>query len=366
LISEYDFVRFVRGPIVGEQQIPGPGTTSDHPSFSVTPTSIRFWENFKDSVRSMILDQTPRYPHPQFKENRVFRPEPDLHDLFSTDLGSLKFLEPRANTLRIFGLEHGKPDLIYLKKDGNPEDPNSILFPVEIKRPILLQSMNLVTSYREQEQSGAATGPARAVKQLFGYMRLNGYRYYVLSTYEQTWFLRVSQGRKDVLISPTIAIDSTEPTLPQCYLWFVREAQNDEEWTLDPPKDQETETILEDENPPDDGQEREECQMKIFTRSSSKTTAREVLPAFNNMQLMSYDEGAHTYKASWQGCNVVVKKCDIWNEQSVAEELKHEARIYQRLHTLQGRFIPNLKLAAIADGLEMVLVTDYVGTDVVV
>ena len=100
------------------------------------------------------------------------------------------------------------------------------------------------------------------------------------------------------------------------------------------------------------------------TRSSPKTTARAVLPAFDNMELISHDERAQTYKASWQGRNVVVKKCDLWNERPVAQELKHEARIYQVLRTLQGRCIPTLRIAAVADGMEMVLVTDFVGCDV--
>ncbi|KAF9079436.1 hypothetical protein BGX23_004103, partial [Mortierella sp. AD031] len=82
------------------------------------------------------------------------------------------------------------------------------------------------------------------------------------------------------------------------------------------------------------------------------------------MELISHDERAQTYKASWQGCNVVVKKCDIWNERAVVKELEHEARVYQVLRTLQGRCIPKLKIAAIADGMEMLLVIDFVGTDI--
>lgn len=89
-----------------------------------------------------------------------------------------------------------------------------------------------------------------------------------------------------------------------------------------------------------------------------------VLPAFDSMKLSSHDEHAQTYKASWQGHDVVVKKCDVWNQGSVVEELKHEARVYQVLRTLQGQYIPELRIAGVADGMEMMLVTDFVGTDV--
>ncbi|KAG0357033.1 hypothetical protein BG005_003994 [Podila minutissima] len=309
--------------IIVQRPPQGPGTTATHPSISVTPT-VRFWEGFKDSVRGMELDPIPRYPPPQFKEDRLFIPEISLQELFLHDLGTVKLLPPFAKTIRIMGLPHGIPDLVCMREGSKTDEPESILFPIEIRRPIVLQSRNLVTDYNEQGQSGAARGPARALKQTFGYMRLNGYRYGVLSTYEQTWFLkRVARGSNDILVSPTIDFDITEPTLLQCYLWI-----------------------------------------KITTRSDSKKTTRVVLPAFDSMELISYDERAQTYKASWQGVKVVVKKCDIWNQGPVVEELKHEARVYQVLQTLQGRYIPELRIAGVADGMEMMLVTNFVGSDI--
>ncbi|KAF9153954.1 hypothetical protein BG015_002260 [Linnemannia schmuckeri] len=334
----------------------------------VTP-SVHLWTDFKDSVCSMALDSISQYPHPQFKEEREFGPEVSLQELFSNDIGSVKRLPPFAKTTRIMGLPRGIPDLVCMKKGDDFDDPESILFPLEIKRPIFLRSKNLVRDYeqqKQQERSGMAAGPVqRALKQAFGYMRLNGYRYGVLSTYEQTWFLmRVEQNSTGLWVSPTVAFDSTEPTLLQCYLWFIRKAHNDHEWIMDPPNDQELETILEDENPPDDKRERKDSQLRMKTRSSSKGTTRVVLPAFDNMELISHDERAQTYKASWQGRNVVVKKCDLWNERPIAQELKHEARIYQVLRTLQGRYIPTLRIAAVADGMEVVLVTDFVGCDI--
>ncbi|KAK3848213.1 MAG: hypothetical protein J3R72DRAFT_518899 [Linnemannia gamsii] len=39
-------------------------------------------------------------------------------------------------------------------------------------------------------------------------------------------------------------------------------------------------------------------------------------------------------------------------------------RIYQMLQDLQGQYLPKLKIAGIADGIEMVLVTDFMGTDI--
>jgi hypothetical protein len=53
-----------------------------------------------------------------------------------------------------------------------------------------------------------------------------------------------------------------------------------------------------------------------------------VVPTFDSLELISHDEHAQTYK-SWQGCEVVVRKCGILHERPVMEGLRHEAMIYQ-------------------------------------
>ncbi|KAF8937945.1 hypothetical protein BGZ58_001876 [Dissophora ornata] len=210
--------------------------------------------------------------------------------------------------------------LVCLRAGGDPNAPDSVLFPIEIKRPALLRPADFVGDYRAQEQASVATSPVRALKQIFGYMRLNGYQY-VLSCGE-------------------------------------------------------VEETLVDENRPDDKRKQDDSQYKpkksrfkdsyppyrldpLKTRSGSKDTSQVVVPTFDSMELISHGEHAQTYKASWQGCGVVVKKCDIWNERPVMEELKHEAEIYHTLRNLQGQCIPKLKIAGIADGMEMILVTNY-------
>lgn len=76
------------------------------------------------------------------------------------------------------------------------------------------------------------------------------------------------------------------------------------------------------------------------------------------------EEGAQIVKALWKGYEVVVKKCDIYNQHAVVAELEHEAMIYEELQELQGECIPNLWIAGVANGLEMILVTEFVGTNI--
>ncbi|KAF8926465.1 hypothetical protein BGZ47_002706 [Haplosporangium gracile] len=377
LISELDFLRCVPNAVIGELQERSIGQTSSLSTVSLSP-SPRSW-NILDSVRSMELDATPQYERPQFMEDRIYRPESMLHQLFRHDLGSVKVLPPFAVTTQTMGLRRGIPDLVCLKENSDPRLPESVLFPIEIKRPVLLQTDDLLDDYLAEDRTGDARGVVGPVNQVYGYMRLNGYRYGILSTYEQTWFMkRGDQGANDLMISPTIAFDISEPSLLQCYVWFIRQAVADEQ-PLNPPTDFEKSLMLKDERRNDKRRRdisanKKKDPFKAFKSSifgsrktqstSSKSTSRVTLPDFEKMELISHNERAQTYKASWRGHDVIVKKCDIWNEGSVAEELKNEAKVYQKLQALQGRYIPKLWLAGVADGLEMVLVTDFVGTEV--
>lgn len=87
------------------------------------------------------------------------------------------------------------------------------------------------------------------------------------------------------------------------------------------------------------------------------------IPAFENMELISQGEGARTFRASWKNVDVVVKKGDLWNQRLIVHELEHEERVYRALKKLQGHYIPQMKVAGILNGMEMILVTEFVGTD---
>lgn len=196
----------------------------------------------------MLLDQTPQYGPPRFLDIRNFEREETLHGLFQYDLGSIWVLPPFATMEKIMGLEHGSPDLVCLKKGGDTTKWQSILFPIEMKRPVILESEDLVADYNSQVQAGQATGMVRSVQQEYGYLWCNGYRYGILSSYEQTWFTKRDRANfQTLLVSPPIRFDWTEPTLLQCYLWFIRQASADKNSLLKPLSATQVEEILEKE-----------------------------------------------------------------------------------------------------------------------
>ncbi|KAF9163141.1 hypothetical protein DFQ26_002895 [Actinomortierella ambigua] len=112
-----------------------------------------------------------------------------------------------------------------------------------------------------------------------------------------------------------------------------------------------------------DERQNDERRRSASSGKAKNTMDLVTLPDFEEMELIWHDERAQTYKALWQGRAVVLKKCDVWNDSSVAKELMNEASVYKKLQILQGRYIPKLLLVGVADGMEMVLVTEFVGTD---
>ncbi|KAG0226982.1 hypothetical protein BGW42_003269 [Actinomortierella wolfii] len=311
-------------------------------------------------VQRPFLPQTVHQRLSSFSSVRTFTTESDLQGIFRHDVGSVRSLPPFADTYGSFSLPFGTPDLVCSR-----ENDQSVLFPIEMKRLIELHlddNTSYPAAYLAQESPTQC--PIGPLRQIFGYMRLNGFRYGVLSTYRQTWFIKRVSGRgNDILVSPTIRFDRTEPTLLQCYLWLIRTADNDTEWQPDIPDEASVEAMLSKEQPDKDanrdsdfdpgrrGKLKQEMK-NFFTRSS-----------LQELELTKYGEGARTFRATWMNDDVVVKKADIWNQHLVTDELEHEATVYEALRTLQGRYVPKLRLAGIADGMEMILVTELTGTD---
>lgn len=62
--------------------------------------------------------------------------------------------------------------------------------------------------------------------------------------------------------------------------------------------------------------------------------------------------------------DVVLKKADIVNRPEAVELMKHEILVYRHLQSLQGIHIPILRFAGVSDGIEFVLVTEYVGESI--
>ncbi|KAI8354513.1 hypothetical protein B0O80DRAFT_60816 [Mortierella sp. GBAus27b] len=182
----------------------------------------------------MALGITREYSSPAFAEERQFYREESVSAIFAQDVGAVRYLQPQTTTIPPPRSYVGDPDLACIRKSDN-----KALFVIEVKRPYLLfipETSDFTEAY--QQQLGGAVFPLR---QIFGYMFCNGFKYGILTTFNQTWFIR-RVGRpesKDIQVSPTITFNQGQPTLLQCYLWFIRLCDDDEECRLDTPDEQE-------------------------------------------------------------------------------------------------------------------------------
>ncbi|KAF9986898.1 hypothetical protein BGZ65_005772 [Modicella reniformis] len=152
----------------------------------------------------------------------------------------------------------------------------------------------------------------------------------------QTWFIK--RTNDDIVISPTVHADD----ILECYLWFVREVSSDDQRYSEMPDEESVESILSEEEdrrkkrrkgvdddwkPPSRLAKVGQKIQKVFTRSrrqkseAGTRTRHTVIPAFSNLKLIASGERARTYSASWQ--------------------------------------------AGVANGMEMILVTDFVGTSII-
>ena len=111
----------------------------------------------------------------------------------------------------------GKPDFICLPVGK----PNALLMAIEIKtRWVLSGDTNLVGEYNQRKKP-----VVRSVEQIYGYLKLDNLRYGMLSTYDITWFIKLSDDRK-LFISPPIKHDDTGPTLFERFAYIVLEASH--------------------------------------------------------------------------------------------------------------------------------------------
>ncbi|KAF9410687.1 hypothetical protein BGZ76_005483 [Entomortierella beljakovae] len=385
--SERQLVQYIPPAIIGVNQGEDGSGRSTRRRYLVPPNSISEWPNFLNDVRNMTLSDDLLYERPSFYADRVFESEATITAMFSIDVGVVRVLEPWAQTRKTRPIHRGDPDIQCFLNQG------VTLFPIEVKRPyqLYVSHATLGDAYNANRHR-ESLGPVRPLQQIIGYMWCNGYRYGVLSTLDQTWFIRLrldSTGNftRDIEVSPTIHRSQNDPTLLQSYLWLIRQANQDPHHEKTPPSEQEINNITLPEHGNSDYKPTGHIKSRTLSTGpqemaksdrlkgeSSQSKGKNingqsaVVPSFKNMRLITHDEGAATFRATWQGEDVVVKKCDVWKDrwidQAVMEEIEHETEVYCFLQHLQGYYIPHLKIAGIADGIDLILVTEYAGANI--
>ncbi|PKC16130.1 hypothetical protein RhiirA5_407394 [Rhizophagus irregularis] len=199
------------------------------------PDKISIWKDFKEKVqlwKSVCVDK--KYKKPIFG-SRIITCEKDIwtaseiniHDILTPLDRSICFLDGRA--LKYMA---GEPDFIVV------DENYKVLIPFEYKTKWVLKvpfNKNIVELYlqekgiRERKFVGIKeTSAYNPINQIYGYMCANRLCYGVLSTFDQTWFLKrgIIGNHGWLQVSDVITNTSTEPTLLKSIAYIISIASN--------------------------------------------------------------------------------------------------------------------------------------------
>ncbi|CAG8769242.1 27165_t:CDS:2, partial [Racocetra persica] len=198
------------------------------------PNNISSWNNFNSEVQSWNPESVNIYKTPTFSSRTITcekdiwtAAEINIHDVLTPLNRSISFLDGRSLPNVI-----GEPDFIVVNKSY------TVLMPIEYKTCWVLRvpsNKHIVDLYLHEKdvQEGNITGSKHtsaydAINQIYGYMCVNKLRYGVLSTFDQTFFLKRNvKGNKGFLqISDAVTNVSIEPTLLKSISYIISLSSN--------------------------------------------------------------------------------------------------------------------------------------------
>ena len=196
-----------------------PSGTNTKSVFRRTPTEVVEWDDFLEKVASYKPFDTPMYEKKNFDKRHVAS-ESDICSALDRNvyemLGLLASSQEHFNSDKAIETI-GEPDRIFYN-----DDP-LLLLVIEVKTKYTLpinDDNDLIRKFNEDTQVhdqnlAPINSTLYQVQQIFGYLSCNCLQYGVLTTYEQTWFLKRDLGK--LYISSAIRYNNQNPTLFHCY-----------------------------------------------------------------------------------------------------------------------------------------------------
>lgn len=278
------------------------------------------WRRFPTEARNMATETVPTYEEPRFEAATSCLDEGEVENAVHNNIFS------KLNVLELggtFGMAAsgtwGEPDLTFRRAD------NHLLIPIEVKCPWILNipaNTNLVDVFR---RSPSNSDIRKIISQVYGYLKTNNLRFGILTTNNQTWFMRRqprgpagAHAHSHLSISRAINVNSANPTLLRCIAYIAREAVQRAEFTMPRPppprKDTNPYYSSDDKQPSTIGSRLRSFAGRIGMRtrsgtrhqdspypSNTATTGQQPLHSleFQNRVLIGYGRGGNVFKASW-------------------------------------------------------------------
>ena len=302
-------------------------TTTNNNCYKRAPRQIYEWNDFTNAVATLTVPTELCHKRTSFNVG--------MEDVWTKDhvnlalkrnvfgiLNQLKFHNGEFTAYNAIPGVVGRPDCIFVE-DG------VLRFVIEnrIRSDLHVpDDVTLITMYNNGVEK-----VLNAVCHIFGYMLYNRCRFGVLTTYDQTWFLK--RVCSTLYISPTITHDNRRLTLYQCYAYIISRAN------LYP-----FSTTVGDD---------------ILVDSSDRTKLD--LGNIYISGILGRGRTGTIFHGELHDKKVAVKICDTFKAPDLESAMLNEVEIYNIMRNLQGDCIPKL-IAYGYDGFLFVLVTEVAGS----
>lgn len=227
-LSEADVLELIPPSVIyNRRSDKPPSTTATRCAWRRTPLKVVDWTEFLTHVEKLTPSTNPIYERKMFRFDGSFRVarESDLYGALDANIFNL--LQKLVDSDEFFGScsahpVKAEPDRIFYKNQ------EQLFLAIEVKTKDVLALKDLVEKYNIDIKyyNKDLTSPKNVVyqvNQIFGYLSWNELQYGVLTTYEETWFLKRNAGT--LYVSPAIKYTSISPTLFRCYITIMNLAR---------------------------------------------------------------------------------------------------------------------------------------------
>ncbi|KAF9991340.1 hypothetical protein BGZ79_004650, partial [Entomortierella chlamydospora] len=347
-------VLLLRLPVLSWTPLMRSTTTATDSVYARTPTEVQAWTGFAAEAAAMeySTDRTINANEIRFinefslvDENSVcFALEANIYY-------NLNRVFPNAKIGRYCETNViGKLDRVYFRSRAD------IRMIIEIKTIRSLPCNDLATGYNEEMEAFARDEALpdrtrRPLHQIFGYLSHNRLRYGILSTYDQTWFLKREGG--SLQISPTIYHNNNYPTLLQCYAYVMHLSDKDPISEAAPP----TPSPSPPPEDPSDGNDNNDDPNDSNYHEGRDTAIREMGRRESGFLSKSKIKIKQMLRPRRRNTNaavretVALKTCDLYKNPEFKNGMLREVALYKALKNLQGVCIPHFKVAGYDGGI---------------
>ncbi|KAG9304910.1 hypothetical protein G9A89_010772 [Geosiphon pyriformis] len=176
------------------------------------PTNILFWDNFFEEVNQFCFDQQLRFKKLQFVKDREITNKENVCDALNSNICTVVNRLMLSEDYKFTKLQTHTPGI----SDFNCFLEKLLILVIEVKRKHVLEDIGGRTFFEFYQDNDKTK---IVVQQIYNYIRANEYRYGIVITYNNHWFLY--QEHTKLLISKTLSLQSKSLPVLKAYAYLA-------------------------------------------------------------------------------------------------------------------------------------------------